>query len=50
MIEEYFCMECKFFGYDVFGDAMCYKDKDNPCSVGAYQVHTEKECFKLKGE
>lgn len=47
---EYFCMECKFFGYDVLGRGVCHKDETNPCMVGAYQVHTEMECFKKKGE
>ena len=49
-IGEYFCMECKFFGYDVIGNAMCYKDETNPCMVSPYQVHTETECFRMKGE
>ena len=50
MEEYYFCMECKFFGYDVLGRGVCYKDETNPCMVGAYQVHTEMECFRMKGE
>lgn len=49
-MEEYFCMECKHFGYDIFGRGTCNKDEDSPCSVGAYQVHTEMECFRKKGE
>ena len=49
-MEEYFCMECKFFGYDVLCRSVCYKDDKNPVHIGAYQVHTELECFRMKGE
>ena len=49
-MEEYFCMECKFFGYDVLGGSLCNKDDKNPVHISPYQVHTETECFRMKGE
>lgn len=49
-MEKYFCMECKFFGYDVFGYAMCYKDETNPRMVSPYLINTEMGCFRTKGE
>ena len=49
-MEEYFFIFCKFFGYGVLGDAMCYKNETAPCMVSPYQVHTELECFRMKRE
>ena len=49
-MKEYFCVECKFFGYDVLGRGVCHEDETNPCMVGEYQVHTSEECFRKKGE
>lgn len=43
-------MECKFFGYDVLGNALCCKDETNPRIVSPYQVHNETECFRMEGE